>query len=105
MVRATSDLGLILVNHTVILTADCLLTSSSAQGSCSQVSVCRANSAQSSVVRAWSLGSGTDGEERDLGRTKVCYCWIQGWKENGISLCVLAAIIESHMQIKLWSIS
>lgn len=32
MVHAASDLGLILVNHTVILSIDCLLTSSSAKG-------------------------------------------------------------------------
>lgn len=31
VVHATSDLGLILVNHAVILTTDCLLTSSSAK--------------------------------------------------------------------------
>ena len=55
MVHATSDLGLILVNHTVILAADCLLTSSSAQGSCSQVSVCRVNS---TVFRGQGLVSG-----------------------------------------------
>lgn len=37
VVHATSGLGLSLLNHAVILTADCLLTSSSAKRSCSQV--------------------------------------------------------------------
>lgn len=64
VVHAASDLGLILVNHTVILVVDCLLTSSSAKGSRSQDSGHGVNSMSS----PWSLDLlVTRGGERSSG--------------------------------------
>lgn len=71
VVCATSDLGLILVNHTVILTADCLLTSSSTQGFRSQNSVWIVNS------RVFS-GRGLV--------LRICVCWAG----VNLGLCAMA---------------
>ena len=76
VVHAASDLGLILVNHTVILAVDCLLTSSSTQGSCSQDSGHGVNS----MSPPWSLDllrTGGRAAQGNMGDSRK-----QGWSET-----------------------
>lgn len=87
VVHAASDLGLILVNHTVILVVDCLLTSSSAKGSRSQDSGHGVNSMSS----PWSLDllvtrGGGEKLRRNVGDSRK-----QGQSETSTSLGVHGA--------------
>lgn len=85
VVHAASDLGLILVNHTVILAVDCLLTSSSTKGSRSQDSGHGVNS----MSPLWSpdlLWTGGRTAQGNVGDSRK-----QGWSETSTSLGVHGA--------------
>ena len=88
MVHAASDLGLILVNHTVILAVDCLLTSSSARESVPQpVLRTRSQSHASFLV----TGPAADWEKRLRGM------WVTAGSKDGGRPAFLLVYMGIHV--------